>query len=105
MEDDVALAMRVNAIVSLVQGIQKKSDQLGKTQLQKLVYFLQETGVPLGYKFEIYHYGPYSFELADEVGSLDSLGVLSLVADPSGYGFHIYVGSHGSKYRIDDKYL
>jgi hypothetical protein len=62
---------------------------------------LQETGVPLDYKFEIYHYGPYSFELADDMSSLDSLGILCVAADPGGYGFDINVGTHGSKYRIE----
>jgi uncharacterized protein YwgA len=102
---NMAQDMRREAIISLVQGVHKKTDQLGKIQLQKLVYFLQEAGVPLDYKFEIYHYGPYSFELADEMSSMDSLGVLSVAADPSGYGFNINVGSHGSKYRIDKRYL
>jgi uncharacterized protein len=101
---NVAEQMRVDAIVSLVQAVQNKTDQLGKIQLQKLVYFLQETGVPLGYKFEIYHYGPYSFELSDQMSSLDSLGVLSINSDPSGYGFNIKVGTHGAKYKIDKKY-
>jgi uncharacterized protein YwgA len=101
----MAQEMRVDAIVSLVQGVHKKTGQLGKIQLQKLVYFLQETGVPLNYKFEIYHYGPYSFELADDMSSLDSLGVLSVAADPGGYGFDIHVGAHGSKYRIDKRYI
>jgi len=100
----VAQEMRIDAIVSLVQAVQHKTNQLGKIQLQKLVYFLQETGVPLGYKFEIYHYGPYSFELSDQVSSLDSLGVLSIADDPSGYGFNIRVGTHGTKYKIDKKY-
>lgn len=96
--------MKVGAIVALVQGVHRKTDKLGKIQLQKLVYFLQETGVPLDYEFEIYHYGPFSFELSDQMNFWDSLGVLSIAADPTGYGFSINVGSHGSKYRIDNKY-
>ncbi|MGB8006525.1 MAG: hypothetical protein WCF48_05295 [Terriglobales bacterium] len=104
LEENVTQDVRVDAIVSLVQGVHHKTDQLGKIQLQKMIYFLQETGVPLGYKFEIYHYGPYSFELSDQMSSLDSLGVLAIGADPSGYGFNIKVGSHASKYQIDKKY-
>ena len=32
---------------------------LGRTALQKIVYFLQISGVPMRYRFDIYHYGPY----------------------------------------------
>ncbi len=78
---------RVAAMVALVGNAQTR--RLGKTQLQKLVYFLQKSGVPLGYEYEIYHYGPYSFELSDDMDSLDSLGVLNVESDPNGYGFDI----------------
>jgi uncharacterized protein YwgA len=59
--------LRVAAIVALVQNAQAR---LGKTQVQKLVYFAQDCGIPLEYKYEIYHYGPYSFELSHDLGSL-----------------------------------
>jgi uncharacterized protein YwgA len=100
----VAKDLRLGAIVAIVNRVRNKTGQLGKIQLQKLIYFLQQTGVPLGYRFEIYHYGPYSFELSDQISSLDSLGVLSVVADPSGYGFDIRVGPHGNKYEVDTRY-
>src|SRR5262245_44319464 len=32
---------------------------LGRTALQKIVYFLQISGVPMRYPLDIYHYGPY----------------------------------------------
>jgi uncharacterized protein len=32
---------------------------LGRTALQKILYFLQIGGVPMRYAFDIYHYGPY----------------------------------------------
>jgi uncharacterized protein len=94
--------LRVAAIVALVQNAFVK---LGKTQVQKLVYFAQDGGVPLGYKYEIYHYGPYSFELSDDLGSLDSLGVLDIDSDPSGFGFHISPGKFSNKFRLEPKYL
>lgn len=48
---------------------------LGRTALQKILYFLQTSGVPMRYRFDIYHYGPYcdritrdaEWLLADEV--------------------------------------
>src|SRR5260370_13540159 len=31
---------------------------LGRTAMQKIVYFLQVLDVPMRYRFEVYHYGP-----------------------------------------------
>jgi uncharacterized protein YwgA len=94
--------LRVAAIVALVQNAQAR---LGKTQVQKLVYFAQDCGIPLEYKYEIYHYGPYSFELSHDLGSLDSLGVLDVDSDPSGFGFDISAGKFAQKFQLEPKYL
>jgi uncharacterized protein len=32
---------------------------VGRTAIQKILYFLNTRGVPMGYSFDIYHYGPY----------------------------------------------
>jgi len=37
----------------------------GRTILQKLCYFAKASGVPLPFRFEIYHYGPFSQEIFD----------------------------------------
>ncbi len=93
--------LRVAAIVALTQSAQAR---LGKTQVQKLVYFVQDAGVPLEYKYEIYHYGPYSFELSRDLGSLEGLGVLNIESDPSGFGFDISAGKFADKFKLDSKY-
>jgi uncharacterized protein YwgA len=93
--------LRVAAIVALVRNSQTR---LGKTQVQKLVYFAQDCGVPLNYRYEIYHYGPYSFELSNDLGSLDSLGVLNVASEPSGFGFDISVGRFAEKFNLEPKY-
>jgi len=95
--------LRTASILALID--KSNSKELGKIQLQKLVYFLQVAGVPLGYSYEIYHYGPYSFELASEIGSLDSLGILDVTTDPNGYGFHIRPGTFNETYDFNAKYL
>jgi uncharacterized protein YwgA len=62
----------------------------GKIQLQKLVYFLQESyGIPLGYTFRMHHYGPYSRELDNDLLKLRLMGFINVQADDSGYGFHV----------------
>ena len=51
----------------LARKLEGKSPQFGKTVFVKLAYLLQEVyKVPLGYRFSLYTYGPYSAEvLAD----------------------------------------
>lgn len=93
--------LRVATIVALVQNSRAK---LGKTQMQKLIYFAQKCGVPLQYKYELYHFGPYSFELSRDLGSLDSLRVLNVESDPSGFGFDISAGKFAEKFRLESKY-
>src|SRR2546421_738393 len=49
---------------------------LGRTALQKIVYFLQISGVPMRYRFDIYHYGPYCDRVSRDVELLVADGVL-----------------------------
>jgi hypothetical protein len=93
--------LRIATIVGLVQNAPSK---LGKTQVQKLVYFAQQCGMPLRYEYQIYHYGPYSFDLSHDLSSLDSLGVLNVQGDPTGYGFDISVGKFAEKFRLEPRY-
>lgn len=48
----------------LIKSYNQASDRtLGRTILQKLCYFAKASGVPLPFRFEIYHYGPFSQEI------------------------------------------
>lgn len=42
----------------------------GRKRFQKVVYLLQQIGVPYSEKFRYYHYGPYSSELQVEIDNL-----------------------------------
>jgi len=75
---------------------------LGKIQLQKIIYFLQESDIPLKYNYEIYHYGPYCFELAGNLDSLNSSGVLDVTPDNTGYGYHIVQGKFSDNFYGKD---
>ena len=92
----------VNIMVSLIKRIEEKRLDIGKIQLQKLMYFLKDFGVPLSYRYVIYHYGPYSFELTSNLDSLDSLDVLDVVSDEKGYGYHIKKGDFADKFFEKD---
>lgn len=66
---------------------------VGKTKLQKLVYFLQAAhGVPTRYPFKMHHYGPYSEALETDVARLSHAGYVNVSPDRMGFGFHITPG-------------
>src|ERR1035438_8492020 len=65
---------------------------LGRTALMKLCYFLQVLkGVPFGYRFTLYSYGPFDSNVLADLGTAESLGAVhSTVAYYSGgYGYNI----------------
>ncbi|MDD2422388.1 MAG: hypothetical protein PHU78_09670 [Heliobacteriaceae bacterium] len=49
---------------------------LGRTLIQKICYFLKAKGIPLDFKFDIYHYGPYSQELYSRMDELVADGIV-----------------------------
>jgi len=49
---------------------------LGRTALQKIVYFLKALGVPMRYSFEIHHYGPYSDQVTSDMELLMADGIV-----------------------------
>lgn len=70
----------IGAIVALNGG-----KLAGKIRLQKTIYLLQQSGTPLGYEFEYYHYGPYSEEVSEAAEMGRIFGYLTCEARP---GFH-----------------
>lgn len=66
---------------------------LGRTALQKILYFLQISGVPMRYRFELYHYGPFCDLIPRDVEWLLADGVLKDISpNPAKY----------SNYRTSD---
>jgi hypothetical protein len=58
--------------VEIVRSFQaaRPNGYLGRTALQKLVYFCKTVGVPIPCSFEIYNFGPYSEDLTRSVNYL-----------------------------------
>ena len=78
---------RASVLVSFVESLRENESWCGETNIQKAAYFLQELlEVPLGYKFVLYKYGPYSFELSEELTSLCADSFLDLQIRDSRYG-------------------
>lgn len=73
--------------------------RLGKKALQKLVHLSAEIkNVPIGYKFNLYTYGPFSRELAGDVDVLGTLGALDISYDSFRNAYEIGPGVNSSSY-------
>jgi uncharacterized protein YwgA len=70
-----------------------ENKKLGKTKLQKLVYFLLESrNVPLNYRYRFYTYGPYSDTLSGDLDYLSTIGALKVTYDAGVGGYNIKPG-------------
>lgn len=79
-------------ILRVVEETEKKESRVGHTFVQKLTYLIQELfGIPLGYVFYLYYYGPYSDEVWSDLTAMRDAGFLSIMADPDGYGYWIKI--------------
>jgi len=84
--------MRDLVIVKLLDAAPGRKIQ-GKKAFQKLVYFLQHRGVPLGFRYVMHFYGPYSFDLANYARAMEMSALLTM-AD-AGLGVNIELGPSG----------
>src|SRR5262245_15587676 len=74
--------------------------KLGRTQVMKLFYFLQELkGVPLEYDFRLFTYGPFDSEVLSDLATAVNLGTVveRTVIYPRGYGYEITPGSNAGR--------
>jgi uncharacterized protein YwgA len=90
------------ARLSLIATLAEKHPQgcIGRTALMKLLYFLQVLkGVPLGYNFSIYSYGPFDSEVLSDLGTAEAMNIVSSeqVSFSGGYGYHIKPSSEAPK--------
>jgi uncharacterized protein YwgA len=69
-------------VATLVKECRARHSFCGETMVQKSVFFLQKLlHVPLDFDFQLYIYGPFSFELQRHLSSMmadDMIGVRSL---------------------------
>ena len=86
MTDQELLARRI----AITQHIVNRCEDIGKTKIQKIVYFIQEAiDAPLHYPFRMHYYGPYSDELDGVLSLTKSLGYIDINHDPDGFGYHV----------------
>ena len=76
--------------VAFIERVVRNSRDIGKTKIQKVLYFLQESlGVPLNYRFRMHYFGPYSDEIDNALSLSKSLGRIDIQPDSGGFGYHV----------------
>src|SRR5579872_1325193 len=85
---------RLGLLPTLVE--RASSGHIGRTALMKYMYFLQTLrGVPLGYNFSLYSYGPFDSDVLADLSSAEVLKIVEItpVEFPGGYGYRIRLGT------------
>ena len=62
-------------IAAATQSLANKGSWTGRTHLHKHLFITHALGLAvIPFDFELYHYGPYSFELDSVVAEMESFG-------------------------------
>jgi uncharacterized protein YwgA len=78
---------RAAILTELMDRLRAAGSWCGETHMQKAVYFLQEAfEVPLGYEYIFYKYGPYSFDLTEDLTALRADYLIEWNHRSPGYG-------------------
>lgn len=75
----------------------RPSGYLGRTALQKLVYFCKSVGVPIPCSFEIYNFGPYSEEVTRSATALLADEALQDLSNTGAYSSYT-VGANANEF-------
>jgi uncharacterized protein YwgA len=95
MNVDQDWRFRIAVLSTLVKNAPQKP---GRTALMKFAYILQTVrGVPLGYNFELYNYGPYDTTVLSDLSQAATLKAIKseTVTYPSGYGYRYTTNDKG----------
>lgn len=87
---EITFETRVAVLARMVNAAPNQT--LGRTQLMKLFYFLQELKeVPLGYDFRLFTYGPFDSEVLSDLSSACSRNAVveNTIQYSRGYGYTI----------------
>ena len=77
--------MKKEILKHTLKQMEDKKIPLTKINIQKIVFFLKETNIPINYKFQPYLYGPYSSDLAGDLKSMEICDELIICNNNSGY--------------------
>ncbi len=80
--------------LAVVHKVVSDLGDVGKTRVQKIMYFLQAAkGVPTAYGFKMHHYGPFAEAVETDTARLRLDQLVEVHPDSLGYGFHIKPGA------------
>lgn len=87
-------------LVALARQLEEKGSWTGETHLQKAAYLLSEIGgVDFDFRFILYKYGPFSFELRDELAAMREDGLLEQRTQDPRYGPRLVVTERGTAHQ------
>jgi uncharacterized protein YwgA len=83
-----ALVARVVRVAA--DAAEHNNSYVGRTSIQKIIYFLKARGVPVRYRYSINHYGPFAEDLQVDMEWLiaDNV-VVDASRNPSGYSKYV----------------
>jgi uncharacterized protein len=88
--------------LAVITWLAENAGGLGRTALMKYCYFLQVVcGVPLGYRFSLYSYGPFDSDVLSDLDITESMAGVksSVVYYPGGYGYRIEPGDRADRMK------
>jgi hypothetical protein len=89
MNEETPKGVRLRIMSELAK---RSQGGMGRTTLMKLIYFLQTLkGLPLGYRFRLYTYGPFDPKVLDDLKMAEMSGIVrsSVSSYSGGYGYEI----------------
>lgn len=89
---------RAAVVCHLAERLRAADSWCGETHMQKAAFLLEAArDVPLEHEFVLYKYGPFSFDLRDELDELRARGFLKLEPQSYPYGPRIGVTRRGPR--------
>lgn len=101
IELNVGEGWNLMKLEALIAYLADKTVIRGKKALQKLVYFCTETGVPVYASFRMHIYGPYSNEVAEELGEAIAKEIIKLGYDGFSFAKGTACQEYIAKYHQD----
>jgi uncharacterized protein YwgA len=74
-------------VAASVKALQEAGSWTGRIHIHKQLFILQVLGMAeIPFEFELYQYGPYSFDLDNIIGEMETYGELEKYYPKAGYG-------------------
>lgn len=84
----------------VVSRLNERTEQVGKTTVQKIMYFLKRLGI-VDYEYTMHYYGPYSSEVENSLRQLESSNEFKITWNPDRGYFIRLTGEHSDLNVLD----